>query len=51
MPKTTKTKKNVFSCKCNISSVGYLPLEAALQFNWPVFLTARAITGFTGEFF
>lgn len=47
-PKRQKLKK-CFSCKCDISSVVYLPLEAALRFNWPVFLRARAITGFTGE--
>lgn len=50
MPETTKNnKKKCLSWECNISSVVYLPLEAALQFNWPVFLRARAITGFTGE--
>lgn len=45
----TRCLKKCFSRKCNISSLVYLSLEAALQFNWPVFLRARAITGFTGE--
>lgn len=40
--KTQKKKKNIFPVNATSAVWFYLPLEAALQFNWPVFSESRS---------